>query len=76
MGVIDGEYLEKSENKSENNMSDVIFDSVEKLALDKFPVNIVKDIDGDSYDSNKENRSAFTEGAITMLIMILKQEKL
>ena len=52
-------------------------DKLEQLALDAYPVEVVKDMDGDWYDINKHLRNAFVVGFHTAIyISVLRDIKL
>jgi len=68
MSTIDGEYLELEQQKQqEQSVGDRLVNLVEELALNNYPVHIVRDSDGDSSDANERLRNAFTLGALTVL---------
>lgn len=73
MGMIDGEDYHLLFKKKDESKSDKLVSGIEQLAMKIYPVNIVRDVDGDSYDSNKSKREAYTLGATEMLLMILSK---
>lgn len=73
MGMIDGEDYHLLFKKKDDSMLDKVVSGIDQLAMKNYPVNIVKDVDGDSYDSNESKRDAYTLGATEILLMFLSK---
>lgn len=73
MGMIDGEDYHLLFKKKDESKSDKVMSGIDEMAMKNYPVNMVRDIDGDSYDSNQSKRDAYTLGATEMLLMILSK---
>lgn len=67
MGVIDGEYLDNQQRKSENkSISERIVSALEKMSFEHYPVRKQWDC-GKSVDINEEKRDAFVMGGIVTI---------
>jgi len=71
--MIDRDDYYSTSSIKEKKSEDIIYDSIESLANKHYPIKMVTDLDGDSYDSNLGNRLAFIEGAITILTLYLQK---
>jgi hypothetical protein len=66
-------YKFRTRDKKENNPEDKLFNSIDDLAIQHYPIEMVNDNDEDRYDINETKRMAFIDGAITILKIFLQK---